>query len=64
MDLFSICLLILRRDPDLDRDDVLFVLVFGSAFLVIILLTVVTLVFGDGPEFIKWLFGKAVFKEP
>ena len=58
MDLFKICLQILRRDPEVTRDDVLFVLVFGSTFLLITLLTVVTLVFGDGATFIRWLLGK------
>ena len=58
MDLFKICLQILRRDPEVTRDDVLFVLVFGSTFLLIILLTSVTLVFGDGATFIRWLLGK------
>ena len=58
MDLFKICLQILRRDPEVDRDDVLFVLVFGSTFLVIISLTVVTFVFGDGATFVRWVLGK------
>jgi hypothetical protein len=58
MDLFKICLQILRRDPGVTRDDILFVTIFGSAFLVIISLTVVTLVFGDGATFVRWLLGK------
>ena len=58
MDLFKICLQILRRDPEVDRDDVLFVLVFGSTFLVIVSLTLVTFVFGDGATFVRWVLGK------
>ena len=57
MDLFSICLKMLRRDPEVDRDDVLFVAVFGSILLLIVLLTVVTMVFGDGATFVRWVLG-------
>ena len=58
MDFFKTCVQILRRDPEVDRDDVLFVLVFGSTFLVIISLTLVTFVFGDGATFVRWILGK------
>jgi hypothetical protein len=58
MDYFKICLRIIRRDPEVDRDHVLFVFVFFCTFVAVILLTVVTLVFGDGATFVHWLLGK------
>ena len=58
MDLFKLYLQILRRDPEVTRDDVLFVTIFTATLLLIILLTVVTLVFGDGATFARWLLGR------
>ena len=58
MDLFKSVLKILRRDPEVDSDDVLFVLYFSLPFFVIILLIAVTLVFGDGATFVRWILGK------
>ena len=58
MDLFKLYLQILRRDPEVTRDDVLFVTIFTATLLLIILLTAVTLVFGDGATFVRWLLGR------
>ena len=58
MDLFKLYLQILRRDPEVTRDDVLFVTIFTATLLLIILLTVVTLVFGDGATFARLLLGR------
>ena len=57
------CGRILRRDKDLTRDDFLFVGTFGGVLFVIVLLVFVTMVFGDGPSFFNWLFGRTLFKD-
>jgi hypothetical protein len=63
MDLLTVWLRILRRDPMVTRDDVLFVMFFGGTMLLIVSIAIVTLVFGDGATFLNWLFGKHFFKD-
>jgi hypothetical protein len=61
MDFFKLCWQILRRDPGVNRDDVLFVTIFGGTFLFIIFLTWLTLVYGDAPTFIERVIGRDFF---
>jgi hypothetical protein len=63
MDLLTVWLKILRRDPMVTRDDVLFLAVFGGTMLLIVSIAIVTLVFGDGATFVNWLFGRPFFKD-
>jgi hypothetical protein len=57
MDLFQIAGMILRRDPELTRDDIIFFLCIASFLFVVALSTVVTCSTGDMPTFLKTIFG-------
>ena len=58
MDLFQIAGMILRRDPELTRDDIIFFLCAASFLFVVVLLTVVTYWTGDMPSFLRLIFPK------
>ena len=58
MNLFQIAGMILRRDPELTRDDIIFFLCIASFLFVVVLLTVVTYWTGDMPSFLRLIFPK------
>jgi hypothetical protein len=58
MNLFQIAGMILRRDPELTRDDVLFFLAFAGFLFVVIVMSVVTYWTGDMPSFLRLVFPK------
>ena len=58
MDLFQIAGMLLRRDPKLTRDDVIFFLCSSCFLLVVVLMTVVTYTTGDILSFVRLLFPK------
>ena len=57
MDLFQIAGMILRRDPELTRDDVLFFFAFTGFLFVVVVMSVVTYWTGDMPSFLKAIIG-------
>jgi hypothetical protein len=58
MDFFQIAGMIVRRDPQLTRDDLIFFLCISSFVLVVVLMAVVTFWTGDMPSFLRLIFPK------
>jgi hypothetical protein len=60
LDLLETAGMLMRRDPNLTREDVLFFLVFAAFVFVVIVMTVVTYWTGDMPTFLRMIFGVEV----
>jgi hypothetical protein len=58
MDLFTIALRVLRRDPMLTRDHWLFLGVFGLILSSITVLALITGLWGDGEALLQWMGAK------
>jgi hypothetical protein len=57
MDFFQIAGMLLRRDPELSRDDVIFFFSISSFVVLVLFMTFVTCSTGDMPTFLKNTLG-------
>jgi hypothetical protein len=58
MDFFQIAGMLLRRDPKLTRDDIIFFFCMASFLFVVVVMAVVTYWTGDMPSFLRLIFPK------